>query len=193
MSREFVVFLDRDGVINRKLPEDHFVNTWEDFEFLPGAQEAISTLNRYDIKAILITNQRGISLGLYSEVELQEMHARMTSAMNASGARLDAIYYCPHSKASCECRKPGTALFQQAFRDFPGAAPSTSVLVGDSLSDMLAAQSLGCKKVFIAGTDSNVYARVREAGINTEFCTNSLLLAVRDYIIPHFLLLIDSP
>src|SRR5215831_9764361 len=95
---EFVVFLDRDGVINRKLPGDRFVCHWGEFEFLPGAAEAICHLNYFGSRAIVVTNQRGISLGLYTEHDLEDLHARMMSALRSRGARIDAIYYCPHSK-----------------------------------------------------------------------------------------------
>lgn len=186
IGTDFVVFLDRDGVINRKLPGGRFVCQWSEFEFLPGAQEAIRTLNQSAIKAILVTNQRGVSLGLYSEVDLQRLHARMTAALNSRGARFDAIYYCPHSKNSCACRKPGTALFEQAFRDFPNAKPLASVVVGDSLSDMKAAQLLGCKKVLVGDGSGTVEQKARQAGIQIQFSSDSLLSAVRQYIIPNF-------
>ena len=176
-----LVFLDRDGVVNRKLPGDRFVCDWSEFEFLPGVHEAIRMLNQTAIRTILVTNQRGISLGLYTEVDLQRLHAQMTSSLTARGAKIDGIYYCPHSKDDCSCRKPGTALFEQAFQDFPGTTPSNSILVGDSASDMEAAQRLGCRKVLVA---KSFDYRICEKGVQVEFFSGSLLDAVKCYIIP---------
>lgn len=191
VSTDFVVFLDRDGVINRKLPGDRFVCNWTEFEFLPGAKEAIRILNQSSVKAILVTNQRGVNLGLYSEVDLQRLHAQMTSALNSCGARLDAIYYCPHSKTDCACRKPGIGLFEQAFRDFPRGRSSTSIIIGDSLSDMEAAQTLGCRKVLIGERDGILEQRAKQAGIQIEFFSDCLLSAVRDYVLPTFAAMIS--
>lgn len=179
-----MVFLDRDGVINQKLPGDGFVCRWEEFQFLPGSPEAIALLNRFSIPVVLVTNQRGISLGLYSEVDLQSLHARMTSALSTFGARLDAIYYCPHSKNDCRCRKPRTALFEQAFLDFPGSKEDRCVVVGDSLSDMQAAQTLGCKKVLISLEPTTVMEKAAQQGIAIDFCSASLLSAVEEYVLP---------
>jgi len=190
-NTDFLVFLDRDGVINRKLPGDRFVCDWSEFEFLPGTQEAIRTLNQSSVKVILVTNQRGVSLGLYTEVDLQRLHAKMTSALNSCGARFDAIYYCPHSKNNCVCRKPGVGLFEQAFRDFPRARSSASVIVGDSLSDMEAAQTLGCRKVLIQDRNGVVEQKARQAGIEIEFFSDGLLSAVRDFILPTFAAMIS--
>ena len=67
------------------------------------------------------------------------------------GARLDAIYYCPHDYGECHCRKPDTGLFEQAFQRFPQANAENSVVIGDSLSDIQAGRRLGMKTIFIQG------------------------------------------
>jgi len=144
------VFLDRDGVLNRNLPDGRFVTSWEQFDLLPGVEEAVGHLNRSGRKVIVVTNQRGIALGLYSEADLHTLHERWREHMAAHGARLDAIYHCPHDNGQCNCRKPETGMFEQAFRDFPGATASNSIMVGDSLSDMEAASRLGMRSVFLA-------------------------------------------
>ena len=66
-------------------------------------------------------------------------------------ARIDAFYFCPHDKNECNCRKPKTGLFEDAFRDFPGASASNSIVIGDSLSDIEAARSIGAPSIFILG------------------------------------------
>ena len=143
------VFLDRDGVLDRKPADGGFVASWEQLELLPGVEEAIARLNRSGRTVIVVTNQRGIALGLYSEAELCALHDRLREHLAAHGARLDAIYYCPHDKGQCNCRKPQPGLFEQAFRDFPDAAADNSVMVGDSLSDVEAASRLGMRSILV--------------------------------------------
>jgi len=143
------VFLDRDGVLNRHLPGG-YVSSWEQCEILPGVAEAVARLNRSGRKVIVVTNQRGIALGLYSEADLYVLHERMRVHLAGHGAYLDAIYYCPHNHGECQCRKPETGMFEQAFEDFPGATAGNSVMVGDSASDIEAASRLGMRSVFIS-------------------------------------------
>ncbi len=148
------VFLDRDGVINRKMPEGAWVTTPAEFEMLEGAAAAVATLNRRDIRVVVVTNQRGIAVGLYSEAELATIHTHMQSLLADEGARVDAIYYCPHDRESCACRKPKPGMLLQAFEDFPGADPTNSLLIGDSLSDIEAGRAVGMPTVFIHGEAS---------------------------------------
>ncbi len=151
--RDFVryVFLDRDGVINRKMPEGRYVTSTDELELCHGAAAAISRLNEAGIKVVTVTNQRGIALGLCSEEELAEIHRHLQALLAPEGAHLDAIYYCPHDRVGCDCRKPKPGMFLQAFRDFPGCGPENSLMVGDSLSDIEAARNLGMTTVFIDG------------------------------------------
>ena len=150
MSRP-AVFLDRDGVINRKAPEGHYIAYWSDFELLPGAGSAIAALNRSGCRVLVVTNQRGVALGLYTAAEVEALHARLQEHLAAQGAHIDAFYYCPHDKNECNCRKPQTGLFEQAFREFPEATRANSIVVGDSLSDIEAARNFGLPAIFIQG------------------------------------------
>ncbi|AXC13427.1 D-glycero-D-manno-heptose 1,7-bisphosphate phosphatase [Acidisarcina polymorpha] len=143
------VFLDRDGVINRKLPEGQYVTRWAELELLPGSASAIASLNRSGRKVILVTNQRGVSLGLMTEQELRGLHDQLQQKLATGGATLDAIYYCPHGCEECSCRKPGTGMIEAAFRDFPDANPNNAVLIGDSLSDIECGLKSGMPTIFI--------------------------------------------
>jgi len=167
------VFLDRDGVLNRKPPPGQFVTRWEDFELLPGVEEAIAILNRSGRKAIVVTNQRGVALGLYSLEELAEMHERLQARLAAAGGHLDGIYICPHDVGQCSCRKPLTGLFEQAFRDFPDACAANSVMIGDSLRDIEAGKKLGMRTVLVDdGEDArDDFARARSLA---DVCVSSL-------------------
>ena len=143
------VFLDRDGVINRKPPDSEYVASWESSHLLPGIEQAIMRLNRSSKRVIVVTNQRGIALGLLSEADLNSIHEKLKSHLAAFGAHIDAIYFCPHDHGECSCRKPETGMFERAFRDLPGASPENSVMIGDSASDILAGAALGMKTILI--------------------------------------------
>ncbi len=143
------VFLDRDGVLNRNLPDGRFVTRWEEFELLPGVVDALAQLNRAGRKVIVVTNQRCVALGLCSEADLLILHQRLREQLALEGASLDAIYYCPHDENQCNCRKPLPGLFEQAFRDFPPANAQNSVMVGDSLRDVEAGTRMGMRTIFI--------------------------------------------
>jgi D-glycero-D-manno-heptose 1,7-bisphosphate phosphatase len=142
------IFLDRDGVINRKRDDD-YVKRWSEFEFLPRVQEALQLLTQAGARLIIVTNQRGIARGWMTEADLHDIHARMQTELEAAGARIAAIYYCPHDKDQCDCRKPGVGLFLQAQRDFPDLEFAKAVLIGDSASDMEAGAKLGCRHILL--------------------------------------------
>lgn len=154
------VFLDRDGVINRKMPSGAYVETWEQFEFLPGAIEALRLLAAARIRAIVVTNQRGVALGRMTIANVDEIHRLMQAELGRNLAQCAAILVCPHEEATCECRKPGTGLFQQARTLMPEIDFESSVVIGDSASDLVAGKSLGCAS-FLVGDEARL-AEVRE-------------------------------
>jgi len=145
------VFLDRDGVLNEKMPEGHYVTCWEEFRPLPGVPEAIARLNRAGVRVIVVSNQRGVALGHYTVADVQTIHSEFQKLLNAAGAHVDGFYFCPHEKHSCTCRKPGPGLFEQARAQFPEIAAETSVMIGDSLSDIEFGRRLGMRSVLIDG------------------------------------------
>jgi D-glycero-D-manno-heptose 1,7-bisphosphate phosphatase len=144
------VFLDRDGVINRKMPEGAYVERWEQFEFLPGAVEALELLAAAGIRAVVVTNQRGVALGRTTMAAVDEIHGRMQAALAARHARCAAVLVCSHEEGECDCRKPRLGLFRQAQALMPEIDISRSVVVGDSASDLLAAAALGCPSYLVA-------------------------------------------
>jgi D-glycero-D-manno-heptose 1,7-bisphosphate phosphatase len=145
------VFLDRDGVINRKMPEGRFVTSPAEFHPLPGVPEAIARLNRAGLRVLVVSNQRGISLGLYTAADVLDIHAAFARELEAQHAHVDAFYFCPHDKAQCDCRKPLPGLFHQALAEFPDITAESSAIVGDSWSDIEFGRRLGMLTLFIEG------------------------------------------
>jgi D-glycero-D-manno-heptose 1,7-bisphosphate phosphatase len=143
------IFLDRDGVINKKAPKADYIKTWDDFEFLPGAIEAISllTLNGYEI--YVITNQAGIARGMMNERALMDIHNNMRKELRNHNARVTAIFYCPHGwDEGCECRKPQPGMFFRAARDFE-LDLTKSLFIGDDERDVQAGNAAWCKTILV--------------------------------------------
>jgi D-glycero-D-manno-heptose 1,7-bisphosphate phosphatase len=193
------VFLDRDGVLNRKAPEGEYVARWEDFEVLDGAIEALGRLHRAGLRSIVVTNQRGIALGRYSEADVEAIHAKFQELLAASGAPLDAVYVCPHDRGECNCRKPLPGLFERAAAEFPGVSAAESVMIGDSFADMEFGKRLGMRTILIetggdeAGgveaseveaLDKVSAARNDKAGQMADFRCSSLQAAVEEILGP---------
>ena len=151
-------FLDRDGVLNRKAPEGQYVTRWEDMEFLPGAHEAVRLLNHAGFFVVVVSNQRCVAKGLVATSELESMHERMRQEFAAAGARIDAIYYCPHeTDPPCDCRKPQPGLLLRAARrhDLDLAA---SWMIGDSDKDVEAGRAAGCRTAFLTDKSKSAHS-----------------------------------
>jgi D-glycero-D-manno-heptose 1,7-bisphosphate phosphatase len=168
------VFLDRDGVINCKAPERRYVTRWEDFHFLPGAWEGIKQLKRAGFQIIVVTNQRCVAKGLITEMELDNLHRKMTDELAKVGATIDAIYYCPHElEPPCHCRKPSPGMLFEAAR-LRNLDLSSSWMIGDSDADILAGKNAGCRTVRVS--PENPQAQGTESGAS-KTCTADILAA----------------
>jgi len=172
------IFLDRDGVINEKLPEGSYVTRWEQFSLISGVPQAIARLNRAGLRVIVVSNQRGAALGLYTPADVEAIHARLQQELASIGARIDAFYFCPHDKNQCNCRKPLTGMFQQAKHDFPGIEPATSVMIGDSAVDVEFGRGIGMRTIFIDGDPTLQKPGTRAAGNQADARFPSLAVAV---------------
>jgi len=176
------VFLDRDGVINRKPPEGEYIHGWPSFRILSGVESAIASLNRSGHLVLVVTNQRGIALGRYSKFDVEMLHNHLQKHLAGHGAHIDAFYYCPHDNDQCSCRKPKTGMFEQAFQEFPDASRSNSILIGDSLSDMEAARTLGLPCIFIQGNPETQKPGGTKAAELASAVSDSLSDAVERYL-----------
>ena len=141
------IFLDRDGVICVNRPG--YVRSWEEFEFLPGALEAMRRLAEIDWPLVVVSNQSAVGRGLMRAEEVDEINLRMVAQIRAAGGRVDAVYYCPHApEDECDCRKPKPGLLLKAAADL-GLALESSYLVGDAKSDIQAALAVGTRPILV--------------------------------------------
>ena len=137
-----LLILDRDGTLNRS--RDDKVASPDEWEPLPGALEAVARLNHGGWRVVLATNQSDIGRGLFDMASLNAIHLKMHRLMAAAGARVEAIFICPHApEDACGCRKPAPGLFHQIGARF--GVPMTEVpAAGNSLRHVQAAAAAGC-------------------------------------------------
>jgi D-glycero-D-manno-heptose 1,7-bisphosphate phosphatase len=154
LARRPTVILDRDGVLNKKPPQAQYVRTWEEFAWLPGAQEALRLLNQAQYRVIVVSNQAGIGRRVMTEAALQQIHARMQTEVAQAGGQIEAVYYCPHDwEEGCECRKPKPGMLFQAQRDLH-LDLSRTLFIGDDERDAQAAEAAGCPSALVSPTVS---------------------------------------
>src|SRR5690554_3157096 len=159
IDNSWTLFLDRDGVINEKLPND-YVKRIDEFIFLKGAIEAIAGLNKHFGRCLIVTNQQGIGKGLMTKEDLKVIHSYMTNKLEESDGRIDKIYYSPElASTNSIYRKPNTGMAEEARKDFPEIDFKKSVMVGDSLTDMQMGKRVGMITVYI----TNSKMRIKEA------------------------------
>lgn len=143
MTEKQTIFLDRDGVINKRLVED-YVKSWEEFEFLPGVLGALKRLRVAGRRVVLISNQSGIGRGLMSHEDLDDVHREMTSRIEDAGGKIDKIYYCPHHPDdACSCRKPQPGNLLKAAGEY-NIDLALCFFIGDSPTDIEAGNRAGC-------------------------------------------------
>lgn len=148
-DRSWTLFLDRDGVINRRLVAD-YVKFPAEFEWLPGSKEAIVSFSEMFGIVVVVTNQQGIGKGLMTENDLDEIHQRMKADIMEVGGHINQIYHCPDlASRSPNCRKPSPEMAWRAKQDFPQIDFQRSLMVGDSCSDMEFGRNAGMQTVFI--------------------------------------------
>ncbi|MGH9403285.1 MAG: D-glycero-alpha-D-manno-heptose-1,7-bisphosphate 7-phosphatase [Terriglobia bacterium] len=154
MKARFIL-LDRDGVINRKIPNG-YVTTWNEFSFLPGALEALRLLTEGGYRLVVVSNQAGVGKGQVALSALNQITARFVKKVEACGGRIHRVYYCTHRKdARCPCRKPRPGLLLKAQQENKFEFAS-AFLIGDSVSDLLAADRVGCPMIMVNGNPASL-------------------------------------
>jgi len=143
INTSWTIFLDRDGVINKRRVDD-YVKSIDELDFLPGALEAIKEFSKIFGRVIVVTNQQGVAKGLMSSEDVHQVHDFLRKQVSAIGGQIDGIYFCPEwAHQVPNCRKPNPSMAHQAQKDFPAIDFSRSIMVGDMPSDIAFGKNLG--------------------------------------------------
>ena len=153
VSRQVVVFLDRDGVINEEVD---MLYRMDQLRLVPGVSQAIGRLNSAGLPVVVVTNQPVVARGLCTEEELQGIHKELERRLNTEGAYLDAIYFCPHHeeadlldyRKACPDRNPGTGMIQRATEEF-NCELGECFVVGDRTADIQMGKDAGCHTILV--------------------------------------------
>jgi histidinol-phosphate phosphatase family protein len=142
------IFFDRDGTL---IDDRHYLKNPDEVKLVPHASNAIRYINYALVPVVVVTNQSGIARGILSEDDYQKVKARLDDQLAERNAFIEATYYCPHHPdftGPCDCRKPGTALFERAIRDLNLDA-SKCAYIGDRWRDIVAAKTLGGRGILV--------------------------------------------
>ncbi|MBI4095119.1 MAG: HAD family hydrolase [Candidatus Liptonbacteria bacterium] len=179
------VFLDRDGVINKEVD---VLRRLSQLKILPGVAKAIKQINKLGFLTIIVTNQPVIARGWLTEKQVEHIHDVLIKRLAKQGAKIDAIYYCPHHpnanlkkyRKNCSCRKPKPGMILKAMKKF-GISRRGSFMVGDHAWDIMAGKAAGLKTIFVK---SSVRSNDPQfAHVKPNFVGKNLLNAVK--IISH--------
>jgi D-glycero-D-manno-heptose 1,7-bisphosphate phosphatase len=170
VSVRAAAFLDRDGVLNRRPAAHQYVETVEELELLPDAARAVAELHEAGFAPIVVSNQRGVARGLVTEATLADIE----SAIRDAGAPIERFFYCTHDiDVGCDCRKPRPGLLVRAATEL-GLSLRSSVMIGDSESDIEAGAAAGCHTLLV--TESAI-------GTGADAVADSVLTAARIAIV----------
>lgn len=181
------IFIDRDGTLNEDIG---YVSSPDQLVVYPWAAEAVRLINNSGCKAIVITNQSGIARGMYTEDVLARIHVRMINELSRKGARIDAVYYCPHHPAvgeppyrgACECRKPRTGMLDAASREH-SIDLARSFVIGDKASDIDLAENAGARgSLVLTGYGKETVTHPDRWPCKPAFVADNLLEAVRQIL-----------
>jgi len=164
LATDKLIVLDRDGVINHD--SEDYIKTPEEWRPLPGSLDAIAALNSAGFRVVVVSNQSGIGRGLFSETELDQIHRKMVSAVQAAGGEIAGIYYCPHRpEDDCDCRKPRPGLLERIKADFDISLAGIP-LIGDKTTDLELARRVGARPILVlTGYGQRTLAKLDETGV----------------------------
>jgi D-glycero-D-manno-heptose 1,7-bisphosphate phosphatase len=156
INKTWSLFLDRDGVINKRFVGG-YVRSWDQFEFIPGVLDALKLLSGKFERIIVVSNQQGIGKKLMTEKEVEAIHKRMADEITKVGGKIDKTYYCPSlEEDNSIMRKPNIGMALKARKEFPGINFKQSVMIGDSISDMIFGKRLKMKTVLLSQDSSMI-------------------------------------
>ncbi len=179
-----VIFLDRDGVINKDpggWTKHNYVTKWSDFRFLPGVFAALKKLKGHGYRVIVISNQAGVNRGHFTREDLKKVDRKMRGAVISHGGKIEMSYYCVHTpEEGCVCRKPKPGLFDKARKE-RGIGETNAYFIGDTLVDVEAGINAGLKTALLL-TGKTSLEDIRKAKLRPQQVFSSLKEAV-DYIV----------
>ena len=176
------VFLDRDGTL---IEEAGYLDRLERLVLYPFSVDAVRLLNRAELAVVLVTNQAGVARGIFPESFVAEAHAHLRDRIESGGARLDAVYYCPHHpdgsvdayRRACDCRKPGDAMLRRAAAEL-NLDLARSVVVGDRWHDIQAGRTAGTRAVLVRTGYGRTEEQRPKAGVTADVIVDNLIEAV---------------
>lgn len=177
------VFLDRDGTIN---VEVGYLSRPEDLRLINGSARAIRRLNEAGFLVVVVSNQSGVARGYFGEAAVERVNGAMARRLGRRGARLDAVYYCPHYpegvvqqyRRECDCRKPAPGMIRRAEQDL-GIDVARSYVVGDHRGDIELAKNVGARSILVVtGHGADELHKLNEDGIKPDWVVNNLAGAV---------------
>ncbi len=176
------IFIDRDGTIN--IDKDYLTEP-EGVEFIKGSPEAIKLANELGLRVIIISNQSGVARGIMTLAQVDAVNSRLVAMLGERGAKVDAIYYCPHhpeygDRIECSCRKPGIGMLLRARYEF-GVDLSRSFVVGDKWSDVKCGENAGSLTSLVR-TGYDDYQRCIDAGIKIDYLADDLFDTVTNFV-----------
>lgn len=149
-----IIFLDRDGVINRYPGDLEYIKSWSEFHFLPKVKQALKRLNDNGFKIFIVSNQAGVSKGIYSQESLNLITKNMLRELNKYNINISGVYYCVHRlEDNCSCRKPKTGLINMAIAKLKDEGLEiqlkSSYFIGDTIRDIETGKVAGLKTILI--------------------------------------------
>lgn len=160
------------------------MRNWAEFRPLPGVAEALGRLNGTHTRVVVVSNQRGIALGLYTADDVDAIHAAFDAQLRQEGAHIDGYFYCPHERGQCDCRKPLPGMFYQAQTRFAGIEAKRSAMIGDALSDVEFGTRLGMLTIFVDAAGERQKPDAGQARAAADAVCGSLAEAV-DWLTRH--------
>ncbi|HSR89217.1 MAG TPA: HAD family hydrolase [Candidatus Udaeobacter sp.] len=173
------VFLDRDGTIIKQVELMHSV---EELKLLPGAAQAIGLLNKLGFLVVVVTNQPVVARGIVGPKEIDNIHAVLIERLGGKGAKVDAIYFCPHHpeatmpkyRLRCHCRKPRPGMILKGLKKL-NINPKKSFMVGDALIDVVAGKKAGLKTILVKTGPGHARLDEKYKDIKPDFTVKNLL------------------
>jgi D-glycero-D-manno-heptose 1,7-bisphosphate phosphatase len=159
-------FFDRDGIINESPGEGKYVKDWNEFKLIPDFVEILRIIRKRGFEAIVVTNQRGIALGVVSRKNVELIHAKLMMLLKSQyGVELLDVFYCPHDEGECNCRKPRPGMLLEAARKYM-IELRMSWMVGDEPRDIEAGYKAGCKTILV-GNKKNLSSVVPDVWVDS--------------------------